>query len=361
MPNALVETAMANIQPTGPAVMHSTDQQNGFVDNLNRREIPSLNGLRGVAALAVVIWHYLDRWKLSYLYPGPFAVTLFFELSGLLITWLLLKEQESTGHVDKPLFYSRRALRLFPVFYLVWILCRLIGPFAGDWAFLFYMGDYYTAISHRYSVLTAAWSLGVEEKFYLLWPFVMTSLTRKNLMKVLVGVLICEPVYRHILTAFGHREYTWFAFDSRLDPVVLGCLVAVAAKGGWRPPRWLSHPLTPLIALVGVFLAQTYSDVVTYLLAIILVSVICRPPALLNNRVVRYLGLISYSLYLCHGYAELTMGPHITRLLHSDSVWALLPIEVLIAIGFASALHFGVERPFLKLKSHLHARPSTAV
>src|SRR5579872_6728690 len=73
-----------------------------LLTNLSRREIPSLFGLRGMAALAVVIYHYSEQRGIMALFPGPFAVTLFFELSGLLITWLLLKEIDKTGGLNLP-------------------------------------------------------------------------------------------------------------------------------------------------------------------------------------------------------------------------------------------------------------------
>lgn len=326
--------------------------------NLSKREIPSLYGLRGVAALAVVVWHYLDAWKLSYLFPGPFAVTLFFELSGLLITWLLLNELEATGGIDKRQFYLRRALRLFPAFYVVWILCRLAGPFAGSWAYFFYAGDYYTALRQHYSIMTPAWSLGVEEKFYLLWPFLLVRIERKSLIRGLAAILVIEPVYRSILTHFGFRTYTWFAFDAKLDPIVLGCLIALLVKNGWKAPRWVNHPLTPIGALALVFLCQQISDLVTYLLAIILVAVICRPPRFLNNRLVRYFGTISYSLYISHVYARDVVWQRFAGYFHFGTVIAALISQIAVAALIASALHFSIERPFLRLKNRFHkARP----
>ncbi|HTC40492.1 MAG TPA: acyltransferase [Candidatus Acidoferrales bacterium] len=326
------------------------------------REIPSLYGLRGAAALAVVVFHYtLGHGKFADLFPGPFAVTLFFELSGLLITWLLLKEISQRGTLDRRQFYLRRALRLFPVFYVVWILCRLEGPFAGSWATFVYMGDYYHAFTQRYNILTVGWSLGVEEKFYLLWPFLLVRIERNRLVKILFGVLIFEPIYRSALTLLGYRTYTWFAFDTRLDPIVLGCLIAIAAKNGWTPPKWLSHPTTPLCALILVFALQSQSDAVTYLLAVILVSVVCRPPALLNHPLARYFGAISYSLYLSHDYAREILLPHLLRTLHIPNLpnfALLLASQFLLAIVLASALHYAIERPFLHLKDRFHKRTS---
>jgi peptidoglycan/LPS O-acetylase OafA/YrhL len=352
-----------------PAPCKEIDQRahsHALVRNLSMREIPSLNGLRGAAALIVVLYHYLEDTKFISFFPGPYAVTLFFELSGLLITWLLLKEIDANGHLDLKQFYLRRALRLFPVFYAVWGLCRLAGPFAGSWATFFYMGDYYHALTQRYNILTSAWSLGVEEKFYLLWPVILARVERTKLMKILCVLLVAEPVYRSVLSALGHRPYTWFAFDTRFDAILVGCMIAMAARRGWHAPGWLSHPCTPICALILVFALQQQGDVVTYLLAVILVSVVCRPNAFLNNPIAGYFGAISYSLYLCHVYARDVVwqwvlgqpisGQRILGTLPSRSFPFALAAQLTIAIGLATVLHFLVERPFLRLKNRLHKK-----
>lgn len=330
-------------------------EANVLVTNLSKREIPSLYGLRGAAALAVLLYHYLlDHGTFAAVFPGPYAVTLFFELSGLLITWLLLKEIGERGSVDRRRFYLRRALRLFPVFYVVWIMCRLAGPFAGSWATFFYMADYYHALTQHYNILTVGWSLGVEEKFYLLWPFVLSRVERTKLVKILCGVLIGEPLYRSVLALIGYRAYTWFAFDTHLDAIVLGCLIAIAAKGGWAVPKWTLHPLTPVVALILVFALQSQNDIVTYLLAVILVSVVCRPPAILNHPIARYFGEISYSLYLCHVYARDVLWKWISASVHIRSFAIVFLCQLVVAIALASVLHFTVERPFLGLKDRFH-------
>jgi peptidoglycan/LPS O-acetylase OafA/YrhL len=369
---------VANIENEQPAQASSVpctgmDQRahsNALVRNLSMREIPSLNGLRGAAALIVVLYHYLEGTRIISFFPGPYAVTLFFELSGLLITWLLLKEIDANGHLDLQQFYLRRALRLFPVFYAVWGLCRLAGPFAGSWATFFYMGDYYHALTERYNILTSAWSLGVEEKFYLLWPVILARVERTKLMKILCILLVAEPVYRSVLSALGHRAYTWFAFDTRFDAILVGCMIAMAARRGWHAPSWLSHPLTPICALILIFALQQQGDVVTYLLAVILVSVVCRPHAILNNPIAGYLGAISYSLYLCHVYArdvvwqwilgQPILGQRILGTLQSRSFPFALAAQLTIAIALATVLHFLVERPFLRLKTRLHKKQPPA-
>ena len=325
-----------------------------FIANLSRPVIPSLYGLRGVAALAVVLYHYLQNWKPIALFPGPYAVTLFFELSGLLITWLLLKEIDASGRIHMRQFYLRRALRLFPVFYVVWGLCRIAGPFPGSLATFFYMGDYYHALTQRYNILTVAWSLGVEEKFYLLWPFLLSRIERTKLIKLLFAILIIEPVYRSTLSLLGYRAYTWFAFDTHLDAIVLGCVAALLAKRGWTPPDWLSHPWTPFCALVLVFALQSQSDLVTYFLGVILLAVICRPTRVLNNPVARFLGAISYSLYLCHVYARDVLWQRLIGGNQFSSPVLIFVLQLTLAIALASLLHFTIERPFLKLKGSFH-------
>jgi peptidoglycan/LPS O-acetylase OafA/YrhL len=318
---------------------------------MSEREIPSLYGLRGLAAMAVVLFHFSEQRRIWAFFPGPFAVTLFFELSGLLITWLLLDEIDRTGSIHRRQFYLRRALRLFPVFYVVWALCRLAGPFPGSWATFFYLGDYYQALSPRYSILTVAWSLGVEEKFYLLWPLLLARVERSRLVKILVAVLVVQPVYRSALSFLGYQRYTWFAFDCHLDAIVLGCLIAIAVRRGWAPPACLVHPWTPVCALILVFALQAQGDVVTYLLAALLVSVICRPSLVLNNPAARYLGLISYSLYLSHGYAREFIWPSIAREIGVRNFALVFALQVGLAIVVASFLHLTVERPFLWLKT----------
>jgi peptidoglycan/LPS O-acetylase OafA/YrhL len=360
LPNQELERAVAITPGAAPSAVSQSTRPNPLVANLSIREIPSLDGLRGAAALSVVVYHYsLGHGKFASLFPGPYAVTLFFELSGLLITWLLLREISERGSLNRRQFYLRRALRLFPVFYVVWIMCRLAGPFAGSWAAFFYVSDYYHAFARHYNILTVSWSLGVEEKFYLVWPFILARIPGPRLVKILYGVLIVEPLYRSALTFFGHQTYTWFAFDTHLDSIVLGCLIAIAAKGGWRPPTWMSYPLTPIFALILVFALQAQSEIVTYLLAVILVSVVCRPTAILNHPVARYLGAISYSLYLCHDYAREVLWPPMISFLHVQGFLVVFFLQTLLAILLASALHFTVERPFLTLKNRFRAKTSS--
>jgi peptidoglycan/LPS O-acetylase OafA/YrhL len=329
------------------------------VISLSKREIPSLYGLRGLAALVVVLYHYSIDWKLPE-FPGYYSVTLFFELSGLLITWLLLKEIDVSGTVNRKQFYLRRSLRLFPVFYVVWAICRIGGAFPGSWFYFFYLGDYFTAITGKYSVLTSAWSLGIEEKFYLIWPQFVVRLGLTGLTKLLLAVLLLEPLLRWGIAFAGHAYYTHFAFETNLDPIVLGCLIAVIAKRGWSPPSWMLHPLSLIGSLAAMVLLWRSIEVMTFALAVALLYVICRPPRILNNAVARFLGAISYSLYLCHEYTAHELWPRLFGSPQRLPAYLGLPLEMGLAVAAAIALHYAVERPFLRLKDRLHPRGMAA-
>ena len=163
-------------------------EANALVTSLSKREIPSLYGLRGVAAIVVVLYHYCIDWKIGD-FPGYYSVTLFFELSGLLITWLMLREIDVSGKVDQSSFIFAARCGCFRCFMWCGDICRLAGPFAGSWAYLLYLGDYYTAVTGHYSILTSAWSLGVEEKFYLIWPQVVVRAGLKAMTRILVAIL----------------------------------------------------------------------------------------------------------------------------------------------------------------------------
>jgi len=327
------------------------------VSNLLKREIPSLFGLRGAAALVVVVYHYCLAWKICD-FPGYYSVTLFFELSGLLITWLLLKEIELSGTIDRKNFYIRRSLRLFPVFYFVWMVCRLGGTFPGSWAYLFYVGDYFTALTQKYSVLTVAWSLGVEEKFYLIWPQVVIRASLSGITKLLITILVIEPFYRLGLTMVGHRNYTHYAFDTSLDPIVLGCLIAILAKRGWSPQRWMLNPISiSIVIATGIWLWKC-TELVMFVLAIVLIYAICKSPRLLNNGVARFLGAISYSLYLCHEYTANILWPFLFGDAHRFLSFVGISLQIVLAITVATALHFAIERPFLRIKDRFHPRSS---
>lgn len=152
-------------------------QSRGLAGNLRLAEIPSLSGLRAFASVTVVLCHVV-----SPSVPGPYAVTLFFALSGFLITTLLCGEMAATGTVDIRAFCIRRARRLLPAYYVwlaavVLLLTDRITPEIG--AAALYLSDYFNAWIKQ-GPISHTWSLSVEEHFYLLWPIVLLTWSRSK-------------------------------------------------------------------------------------------------------------------------------------------------------------------------------------
>jgi peptidoglycan/LPS O-acetylase OafA/YrhL len=327
--------------------------------NLEKKTIPSLDGLRGISALSVALAH---GWGLPRWIPADNAVVLFFEISGLLITWLLLTEQDRTGSIDRINFMKRRTLRLFPAFYTFWLLGWLVPGVPGRWWSFAYMMDFYNAIyavpGNELNIMGMAWSLGIEEKYYLLWPSFLKRFKRESLLKVMLVLFFLVQAYHIVIFKLGYVMWAAWGFDTRIDAIILGSAMAIAIKSGWTPPSWLLHPLNVWISLALVMLLSgvawvhrlSYGVLIAaYPLAIILMAVIARPPRILNNKVASYFGRISYSLYLYNGLIV-----YLTWRFSFLHGFARVALNMIGAIAAASLSYHFIERPFLRLKNRFH-------
>ena len=341
---------------------------------LNQSSIPALDGVRAVAVFLVILYHYgFAR------VPGGHGVMLFFVLSGFLITWLLLKENDKTGTISLKGFYWRRVLRIFPAFYVFWFL--MVGylllrgkgvPWPHALSAFFYTSNYYAALNHHpENLFSHTWSLCIEEQFYFLWPaaFLLLRKNLRTMTRALIALIACVWIYRAVLVyGFGvNVSYIYTAFDTRLDHLMVGCLLAVLLKRDALPALWsavTNHAAAPLvtIALLGVSiyagqenLVPRYRDVFGYALEPLLMAIFIVQMIKLSESGVwawtewswiKYLGRISYPLYL---YQQFTIYP-------TSKALAFLPWPVQLAgvitttIIAASLSYFIVERYFLKLK-----------
>jgi len=330
---------------------------------LELSNIPALDGIRALAVALVIFYHAgLGT-------SGALGVLVFFVLSGFLITWLLLKEDEKCGTISLKGFYRRRCLRIFPAFYCFLIITVLLRiavrhpvPWPTVWSSFFYYANYYYAIMRpAEKFMGHTWSLAVEEQFYLCWPllFLVFRKNRKRLAWVTLGVIALVVLRRTVLCLSGAPyQYTRFAFDCRADSLLWGCLLAVVLRGGFLRTfvgaicrnAWL--PL--LTALVVALIAHTgVKDVVALTVlpptvAILLCQLVVHSGGdgwgWLNSGVMKYLGQISYPLYLYHGIG-----------LGIVSRWPVnravdLCVVVLFAVATASLSYYFVERPFLAYK-----------
>jgi peptidoglycan/LPS O-acetylase OafA/YrhL len=308
--------------------------------------------------------------------PGDLGVSAFFVLSGFLITRLLLRERENTGEVSIRRFYLRRTMRIFPAYYAFLLVSYLFDARAGQqWSngllanTLTYTVNYFNAFNHHPSTSVAhAWSLAVEEQFYLLWPLAFVILAARGRRALVVGVCfaaLAAVTWRSwlILGAHVDASYVYNAFDTRLDNLAVGCLLAlavdyervVAAAETWAKRSWFPIVTVALLLTSRVALPEAYHYSIGFTVDALLVAVlIAQLLQLYRTRlwcwlewpVIRYLGTISYPIYLYHQW-----GASVGRRLGGGTYSVEFAAGVLATIALASGSYFVIERPFLKLKT----------
>jgi peptidoglycan/LPS O-acetylase OafA/YrhL len=340
--------------------------------------LPGLDGIRAIAAAMVVINHH-DFTFIS----GSLGVTIFFVLSGFLITWLLLAEDNRFGTVSLRNFYIRRSLRIFPAFYVycaVVIGLGILTHKALEWpqvaASLLYVNNYYQATHGDLGTpFSHSWSLGIEEQFYLLWPlaFILLRRNRTAMAGWLASAVLVVWAYRSALVLAGTPWYfVHYAFHTRADHLLIGCLLAVALKARVAPRLFEFVAGGPFISLATALLlaasvaagrawGSLYEQTIGFavqpmVIAALIIQVIALKDSWLwgwlNGRVMTYLGTISYSIYL---YQQIVPGP-IQRALEDYPASFRLAVSLTVILLLASASYAFVERPFLRLKRKFETR-----
>jgi peptidoglycan/LPS O-acetylase OafA/YrhL len=349
-----------------------TDQNSRFQSIIARKRLPALDGLRAVAVFTVILAH---SELASRVVPGDLGVSAFFVLSGFLITRLLLREYESTGTVSKKQFYIRRTLRIFPAYYAFLLLSYALDARAGQiWpaerviTAVTYTVNYFNAFNHHPSTSIAhAWSLAVEEQFYLLWPVVFIGLAARGRRAIVIGLSVMglgAVAWRSWLTLNAHVDvsYVYNAFDTRFDNLAVGCLLAVIvdyergvraaqilATRAWLPLVTLGMLLISRLALPDAYHYSIGFTIDALLVAVLIVQLLQLYTSSLWSWIewpaVRYLGTISYPMYLYHAW-----GGSFGRLLPGHWQVGEFLAGVVATVGLASGSYYFIERPFLKLK-----------
>jgi peptidoglycan/LPS O-acetylase OafA/YrhL len=344
---------------------------------LRERHLPALEGLRAVAVFVVISYHFFGA-----PIPGDLGVSAFFVLSGFLITWLLLKEYGTAGTVSVRNFYSRRVLRIFPAYYCFVTVSFLIDYFRGhpwDWALglsgVLYVVNYYNAThGNPPTSIAHAWSLAIEEQFYVLWPLVLLALARRrraNALTILAVIIAAIAAWRSFLYLDLHvgTAYAYNAFDTRFDNLAVGCFLALCAGQSWFLPlaravsRSAALPIVTLVLLiisrVETTAAYHYSigftlDAVLVMVLLVQVLLLHRHPmwSWLQHPVAHYLGIISYPLYLWPGW-----GLGVGKWLHLLPLAGQFMVGVATCIAVASGSYFLIEKPFLNLKKRFSSLP----
>jgi peptidoglycan/LPS O-acetylase OafA/YrhL len=349
---------------------------------------PALDGLRGVAVLAVIAYH-------AFAFPGGgfLGVELFFVLSGFLITTLLLQERDESGGISLRAFYRRRALRLLPALFVVvgaYLVISVIrfsvgdpdadggllragyGAFVGlayvSNAAIAWHGNLPSGIQHL-------WSLAEEEQFYLVWPVVLLFLLRLRASKTVLlalasaGVVALELHRLQLALAGAPERRLYMAPDTAADAILMGCVLGILFSSGTlervvRRPLWRRAvaPLGALTVVAAVFLVPNtdYMPLYQWLLplvvlggAVVIAVAACDSGSLmsraLSNRWLVNPGRRSYGLYLWHPVLLFALG-------------VSLPIPAVAASFVAAGLSYTyVEQPFLGRRRKTLAQPVETV
>lgn len=319
---------------------------------------PALDGLRGIAILLVLLAHG----EVPYVKGGgTTGVTMFFVLSGFLITTLLLEETERTGRISLGGFYERRARRLLPAAVVTVAAVALIGiwvegyalPGTG-WGTLFYYNNWVQVSmggAPRSAALNHAWSLSVEEQFYAVAPFVVLALRRRpGLLAVLcslgaVGVLVHRLSMMEGSYSFGR---IYLSTDTRADALLIGMALAGLTRFGVTRVWWPYAAFGALFVTVGAFTPKyTFAalGLMPFVIALATVPLVLSalgPNRLLDARWLRWVGRRSYGLYLYH-------YPIVVLLWRAGAHWPVMLVGTFVGSFALAALSWRyLEQPFLK-------------
>ena len=361
-----------------------------------RGHIPGLDGVRGLAILVVLIHNvgYLDQPADSLaikifnvaIGSGWIGVQLFFVLSGYLITGILLDTKHDTHYFRS--FYVRRALRIFPLYYFTLVVAFLVLPRfmdLGDWTGLAlpvqiwhwsYLSNWFGSAPG----LSHFWSLAVEEQFYLIWPFVIFSLSTDHIIRI-CGCLVVSALLFRIVMVSCHAPVGWsYTFTiSRWDTLACGAAIAVAMRDpSWyaRVSRWLrlgAIPICGVLLLIVVTdhgllwwtpLSQTAGYSALSLLFGFLILAVVDPSIstvwlrrVVESRWLRFFGKYSYGIYVMHLpihiFCALWLTPWVLGGAHTMRPFRLavyIAGNLALSTGAAVAVWRLVERRFLALK-----------
>jgi peptidoglycan/LPS O-acetylase OafA/YrhL len=335
------------------------------------KRLEQLDALRAIAVLMVMYHHWVPQ-KFEFHVPlGELGVTLFFVLSGYLITGILLSAAEKIGDGPRTAvirsFVARRALRIFPIYYLLigvsWFLSA--GSFGAStkWHMLFltnfevYHGQ---AFPHAGGHL---WTLSVEEQFYLIWPWLVLYVPRHYLMRVLLGILAITILVRfYMLPVPPAEDFSFVLPLPAFDALVVGAILALVSPDKRKLQRFIlvcKYVAVPIfIATLALQIPGIFPIALSFVFAMIIALAASGFGGLagqiLSSRPLISIGTISYGLYLYQLCVPLTLHwagvngwlPEAFK----EGGWAFyvacLPVTLLI--GYAS--WFLIERPINALK-----------
>jgi peptidoglycan/LPS O-acetylase OafA/YrhL len=354
---------------------------------------PNLNGLRFVAALLVII-HHIEQIKSIYGVEnhwgsdviqilGEQGVSLFFVLSGFLITYLLLEEEKQTGTIKLKDFYVRRILRIWPLYFFIGFLALAVLPqiplfilpgYGHDFIyrdlgtkivlFLLFLPNLMPFLGGIIPYASQTWSIGTEEQFYLIWPLLLKKISRHRILLMLLiiaGYMLTTRALWSSHTDFLPFKYYISGFWSlfNIDLMAIGGLLAILLHTQNQYLKFIRNTIVFYGSLVIVFfmfqqafmIEHVYKEIYALFYGLIILNFAANPNIHFNLEagVFKYLGKISYGLYMYHPIA-IVLGVHLakwTGLLNNAFIY---PVSILFAILLAGLSYKYFEAFFLRRK-----------
>jgi peptidoglycan/LPS O-acetylase OafA/YrhL len=372
--------------------------------------LAALDGLRGIAVILVLIFHFswafpeVGLWgKLKqFLWAGWLGVDLFFVLSGFLITRGLVKESTFSVGQRMKFFWARRAVRIFPLYYIVLAVGAAVCLFVGrehfpGWSYWLYAQNYTLAFDPMHLRWTAHfWSLAIEEQFYFVWPVFMLLLAKRNRLPVAVVMLVCCMLLRTgLLIALPKvqslgwdkeqtAKFVYRATLTHMDGLLFGAMLAILERDPesrlsqtWAKVRRPTLMVSFVILLGLIFATKGFG---TYDRRVMLIGypvmALCFGAAVsvaaagelpkwlqsaFSSGVLAACGKVSYGMYIFHWLFVAFLAPVQEHWGSQQSPtvaalggFAVVVIGIIVTYGLAVLSFRFVEAPFLKLKDRFH-------
>ncbi|MDC8004082.1 acyltransferase [Aureisphaera galaxeae] len=355
---------------------------------------PGLNGVRFIAAFLVMVDHtelfkyrfgHTTLWANSYSsFLGASGVTIFFVLSGFLITYLLLTEKEAQP-INIKHFYIRRILRIWPLYYFIVALCFFVVPHLGFFEVpgyvtgtdqfgerLFLFSALLANVAFVYYPVVAfaniLWSVAVEEQFYLFWPHVIKR-TKQLLHVFLILILVYLVIKLSVYFWDSNHKLNAVIFRTRFSSMIIGAIGAYMVFRKSSVLRWVYHwsfqliTIGAFVILMGRMIRNEYFDLVgnevfSLVVCLLIVNIATNKKTVLKleNAVFNYLGKISYGLYVYHLFAVTLVVKFIAPALGLKKLSSVAeyPIVIgsvlIITVAISHLSYFYFEKPILRKK-----------
>jgi peptidoglycan/LPS O-acetylase OafA/YrhL len=355
---------------------------------------PNLNGLRFLAAILVII-HHIEQIKSisrieNYWESSPFVgiigklgVILFFVLSGFLITYLLLAEENSLGQISVKKFYIRRILRIWPLYFLVISLAFIILPnidlfilpgfereviytnlFLKLTLYVLFLPNLVLSLIGIVPYASHTWSIGTEEQFYLVWPIIIKYF-KKNRITIMILIILfyvgfelfINSSYSSIIPFNSVIREFWYSFN--IDCMAIGGIYAIILFTKSSLLKIIQNQLLFYLIILsvtffiikGVYIPYVHNEFYAILFGILILNFASNPKIknAFENPIFNYLGSISYGLYMYHPIG-IVLALQICEGIKLSSNWMIYPLSLSLTIGISAFSFKYFESYFLKFK-----------